>query len=129
MLYYGGMDQRLLEFIEQFNRQEFFEAHETLEVLWLETEGEDKNFYKGLIQCAVAFVHLERGNYKGAHKLFRTACGYLSHYLPEHGGVHTEKLLADFEAFFATHVAAAEPAGRVMDLDQLDTPKMQPQSH
>lgn len=123
------MDQRLVDFIEQFNDRLFFEAHETLEALWMETEGEDKDFYKGLIQCAVAFVHLERGNFKGAHKLFRTSCGYLSRYLPEHGGVQTGKLMADFESFFATHVAEAERAARTMDLDQYTTPRMQPQSH
>ena len=35
-----GMDPRYLEFFELFNREEFFEAHEVLEGLWRETEGE-----------------------------------------------------------------------------------------
>lgn len=118
------MDQRLLDFLEQFNAKEFFEAHETLEALWIETEGEEKNFYKGLIQCAVAFVHLERGNFKGARKLFRTACGYLASYLPEYGGVDTKQLMTDFENFFAAHIPETELRGEPMDLDAFDTPQI-----
>lgn len=118
------MEPRLQEFIRLFNDKEFFEAHETLESLWIETEGPEKDFYKGLIQCAVAFVHLERGNYKGARKLFRTACRYLEGYLPDHGGIHTEQLLEDFEEFFARYVPAAELRSEPIDLADADTPQI-----
>lgn len=118
------MDPRLQDFINLFNEKEFFEAHEMLEGLWIETEGEDKDFYKGLIQCAVAFVHLERGNFKGARKLFRTAHGYLHAYLPEHGEIQTEKLLEEFEEFFDTYVPAAERRNEPMELIDWDTPQI-----
>lgn len=114
------MDERLKEFIDLFNRKDFFEAHEVLEDLWIETEGEEKDFYKGLIQCAVAFVHLDRNNDKGAMKLFGTACGYLNHYLPDYCEINTESLLEQFESFFAAHVHP----GVAVDLDSAETPQI-----
>jgi hypothetical protein len=97
----NSIDPRLKEFVRLFNEEKFFDAHEVLEDLWLETEGELKDFYKGLIQCAVAFVHLQRGNLRGAIKLYTTASGYLRRYLPECEQINTEKLMNEFVAFFS----------------------------
>jgi len=96
------MDPRLEAFVVLFNNEKFFEAHEVLELLWLETEGTERDFYKGLIQCAAAFVHHQRGNPKGAEKLYQRANGYLQSYLPGSGGINTEKLLRQFQHFFET---------------------------
>lgn len=43
-----------------FNEQEYYEAHDVLEHLWLRDRGPDHYFYKGLIQIAGAFVHLKK---------------------------------------------------------------------
>ncbi len=94
------MEPELEEFISLFNRKEFYEAHEVLEQLWLETVGEDKDFYKGLIQCAVALAHLQRGNRKGADKVCGTACVYLDRYPAEHQGIKNEALVQQMRAFF-----------------------------
>jgi len=94
------MEPELLEFIELFNTKEFFDAHEVLEQLWLRTEGEDKNFYKGLIQCAVALAHLQRGNRKGANKVCSTACAYLDYYDPDYLGFPAESLVQQMREFF-----------------------------
>jgi uncharacterized protein len=118
------MDQRLKRFVELFNDKIFFDAHEVLEDLWIETEGELKDYYKGLIQCSVAFVHLERGNYKGAKKLFRTSCGYLSRYPGVHEGINVDKLLQDFHSFFSKVVPQAEEQGIVLNLESENTPKL-----
>ena len=39
---------------------EYYEAHDVLEHLWLRTTGREYAFYKGLIQLAGAFVHLQK---------------------------------------------------------------------
>ena len=57
--------------IEQFNRAEYFEAHETWETLWLTASGEDKIFLQGAIQLAAAFHQWERGNERGTLSLLR----------------------------------------------------------
>lgn len=44
-----------------FNGGQFYEAHDVLEELWLaDRHGPNGNFYKGLIQLAGAFVHLQK---------------------------------------------------------------------
>src|ERR1700747_3239468 len=43
-----------------WNEQRYYEAHDVLEQLWLNTDSVDDNFFKGLIQAAGAFVHLQK---------------------------------------------------------------------
>lgn len=45
---------------EHFNATRYYEAHDVLEHLWLQTPGENHAFFKGLIQLAGAFVHLKK---------------------------------------------------------------------
>jgi predicted metal-dependent hydrolase len=60
--------------VDCFNRQLFFEAHDVLEPLWLSQRHEARGpLYKGLIQLAGAFVHLQRGRPQPAAALFRLA--------------------------------------------------------
>lgn len=47
-------------FFRCWNEQRYYEAHDVLEHLWLETTSEDANYFKGLIQAAGAFVHLQK---------------------------------------------------------------------
>ena len=70
--------QRLREGVELFNRGEYFECHEVLEAAWLEACGADKTFLQGLIQVAVSFYHLRRGNFPGSSRLLRAGLEKLS---------------------------------------------------
>ncbi len=68
------LDPHYLAFFACFNQELFFEAHEVLEILWLKERGGPKaGFYKGLIQLAGAFVHLQKARPKPAAALFRLA--------------------------------------------------------
>jgi uncharacterized protein len=49
-----------LAFFRCWNEQHYYEAHDVLEQLWLNTESPDAGFFKGLIQAAGAFVHLQK---------------------------------------------------------------------
>jgi predicted metal-dependent hydrolase len=74
-------DPHYLGFFECFNRQLFFEAHEVLEELWLQHRGTSKNaFYKGLIQLAGAFVHIQKKRVQPAVALFKLARNNLAGY-------------------------------------------------
>ena len=57
--------------VHQFNCGEYFESHETLELVWREQEGAERELTQGIIQIAVACHHLERNNKMGALKLFK----------------------------------------------------------
>ena len=65
-----SLPERVLKGIAEFNRREFFEAHETLEDIWAEENGLLRTFYQGVIQLAVACCHVQRGNWEGAVHLF-----------------------------------------------------------
>ncbi len=96
-------DPRYLAGIAEFNRGDYFEAHERWEELWHDTAGPDRRFYQGLIQAAVAVYHAGNGNSRGARRLFHSARRYMSVYGPNHLGLHVtafwvaiERALADF---------------------------------
>jgi uncharacterized protein len=53
--------------IEEFNSGEFFEQHETLELLWRATPEEIRHLYEGILQIGVGFYHLlVKRNFHGA---------------------------------------------------------------
>ena len=89
------MDPHYLGYFDCFNQREFYEAHDVLEELWLGCRrGPDDGFYKGLIQFAGAFVHLQKGRLKPAAALFRLCRGYLGRYAPEHHRLRVQEVLA-----------------------------------
>ncbi|MGN6555431.1 MAG: DUF309 domain-containing protein [Verrucomicrobiota bacterium] len=68
------LDAHYLGYFECFNRQLFFEAHDVLEELWLtDRTGPNYAFYKGLIQLAGAFVHLQKNRMRPSAALFKLA--------------------------------------------------------
>lgn len=78
--------------VVEFNRQFFFEAHDLWEELWVETTGEHRLFYQGLIQTAVGCYHLSNGNCKGACSQFGKALGKLDNYPAVYHGVNVQNL-------------------------------------
>jgi predicted metal-dependent hydrolase len=75
------LDAHYLGYFECFNRQLFYEAHDVLEELWLkERKGPRDLFFKGLIQLAGAFVHLQKDRLRPAEALFKLARHNLSQY-------------------------------------------------
>jgi len=54
-------------FFQCFNERRYYEAHDVLEHLWLERKDEDHLFFKGLIQVAGAFVHLQKQFLRPGH--------------------------------------------------------------
>jgi predicted metal-dependent hydrolase len=80
-----SLDAHYLGYFECFNRQLFYEAHDVLEELWLtERKGPEDGFYKGLIQFAGAFVHLQKNRLRPAAALFKLSSSYLGRYPARH---------------------------------------------
>src|SRR6266571_1147204 len=76
-----GLDAHYLGYVDCFHRQLFYEAHDVLEELWLaDRRGPDGDFYKGLIQLAGAFVHLQKARLGPAVALLNLSQGYLKKY-------------------------------------------------
>ena len=83
----------LLEGIEQFNRGEFFEQHETLELLWRAERREVRRLYQGILQIGVAFFHLRRLNHHGTVYMLTRGSMYLAPFAPHCQGVDVRSLL------------------------------------
>lgn len=87
-----------------WNDQQYYEAHDVLEQIWLNTDTVDDNFFKGLIQAAGAFVHLKlnfeqpthakhRKRLRPATRLFALAEKNLAPYAPKHHGLDVNALV------------------------------------
>src|SRR6195256_4104035 len=83
----------LLEGIAQFNRGEFFEQHETLEILWRAERRDVRYLYQGILQIGVAFHHLRRLNHHGTVYMLTRGSTYLSPFAPCCQRVDVEALL------------------------------------
>ncbi len=88
---------QLLLAIQQFNRREWYECHETIEELWLGEQGEMKDFLQGSLQIAVALLHLRNGNYGGAVSLLVSGVNYLKRVSDICLWVDVAALIADAE--------------------------------
>ena len=79
--------------ITEFNQQEFYACHDTLEAIWVEAPEADKRFYQGILQVAVGCYHLSNDNLRGAIILLGEAIRRLCDYQPSYEGVNVELLL------------------------------------
>ncbi len=78
----GGLeaDPRLADAIALFNQGEWYACHDRLEDLWHQCQGPDRQALQGLLQVAVAQLHLDRGNQRGATMLLGEGLGRLKPY-------------------------------------------------
>jgi len=88
----------LLEGIAQFNRGEFFEQHETLELLWRAERRNIRYLYQGILQIGVAFHHLRRLNHHGTVYMLTRGPRYLAPFAPRCQRVDVQALLTDAAA-------------------------------
>ena len=89
---------QLVEGITQFNRGDFFEQHETLELLWRAERRDIRHLYQGILQIGVAFHHLRRLNHHGTVYMLTRGPTYLAPFAPRCQGVDVEALLRDAAA-------------------------------
>lgn len=106
-------DPHYLGYFECFNRQLFYEAHDVLEELWLaDRRGFQGAFYKGLIQLAGAFVHLQKGRPGPAAALFKLAQTNLFCYPPMHEHLDLTVVQALIQKWLA--VLPGQPPGTLL---------------
>jgi predicted metal-dependent hydrolase len=88
-----GGDPHYRGYFDCFNRGLFYEAHDVLEQLWLkDRHGPNGSFYKGLIQLAGAFVHLQKNRLRPAAALFKLADANLKKYPEQHEQLNLREL-------------------------------------
>ncbi len=96
------IDERFKEGLRLFKNGHYFESHEVIEALWLETPEDDpwRDLYKGVIQAAAAIYQFKRGILSGALGLYRSSVKYLEAYRPEAMGLQVGKLIEDMSVCF-----------------------------
>lgn len=70
-------DHRFQEAVALFNAGDWYACHDGFEELWHETLGPSRPVLQGILQIAVAHLHLERGNRRGATVLLGEGLGRL----------------------------------------------------
>src|SRR5438477_4533660 len=105
----------LIHGVEQFNAGEFFEQHETLELLWRDTRAPIRDLYHGILQIGVGFHHWRNGNFHGASVLLDEGIDRLRPFAPACHGVDVTALIADAGA--ARDRLAAVGAGGLRTVD------------
>src|SRR5213592_1504718 len=90
--------QALLRGIEQFNTGEFFEQHETLELLWRDSAAPVRHLYHGILQVGVGFHHWRRSNFHGASVLLEEGVDRLRPFAPTCQTIEVAALIADATA-------------------------------
>jgi uncharacterized protein len=113
---------QLLAAVAQFNRGEFFEQHETLELLWRAERRDIRYLYQGILQIGVAFHHLRRLNHHGTVYMLTRGARYLAPFTPRCQGIDVERLLRDAAAALAA-VEGLGPA-RLAEFDWRLTPSI-----
>ncbi|MGB3510134.1 MAG: DUF309 domain-containing protein [Microcoleaceae cyanobacterium] len=81
--------------IAEFNQKEFYECHDTLEALWMESGEPEKKFYQGVLQIAVGLYHMGNENWRGAVMLLGEGVSKLHYYQPSYFGINVDKLLTE----------------------------------
>jgi predicted metal-dependent hydrolase len=85
-----------------FNAGRFFDCHEVWEEVWKRTNGAEKLFYQGMIQAAVAILHAERGNPRGARATWDKARAKLEPLPAKHMGIALDELRDAVDGFIAS---------------------------
>ena len=115
-----ALDPHYAGYFTCFNAGQYYEAHDVLEHLWLRCRDENALFYKGLIQIAGAFVHLQKQHLHPLHpkhatrlrpavRLFQLGAKNLAPFAPRHLGLDVATLLLRC-AHLAEEIIAADYA-------------------
>lgn len=89
--------------IDQFEKGDYFEAHEAWEDLWSDYYLPDRKFIQGLIQLAVSFVHLGNGNMIGARNLLRKCQNKFADFQGIQRGINIDTLKSRIETVEAVY--------------------------
>ncbi|HVN56379.1 MAG TPA: DUF309 domain-containing protein [Anaerolineaceae bacterium] len=94
----GTLPELALKGIQLFNQARYFEAHEELELAWRQETGPIRELYRGILQVAVAYLHVRNGNLVGAKKMMLRSKRWLAPFPEICQGVRIGQLRRDAAA-------------------------------
>jgi len=102
--------------LELFNRGEYFDAHEILEEAWNQDDTQGKELYRAILQVAVTYYQIERGNYRGAMKMFLRLRQWIDPLPDRCRGVDISRLRQDVQQVYEHLVNLGET--RIQEFDR-----------
>ena len=85
-------DSRFEIGMKLFNSCQWYKSHDVFEEIWHETGGPERQILQGILQVAVAQVHLENNNINGATILYGEALGRLNRFKLANSGLDIVEL-------------------------------------
>ena len=107
--------------LELFNDGRYFDAHEELEDAWKADQSVGRDLYRAVLQIAVAYLQIERGNYNGAIKMLQRVKQWIEPLPDTCRGINVAQLRADSTAVYE----ALQTLGRER-LNELDKTLLKP---
>jgi predicted metal-dependent hydrolase len=104
-----GRDPRFAKAVERFNAADWYACHDGFEELWHETQGPMRPVLQGILQIAVAQLHLERGNRRGATVLMGEGLGRLAGCDDDAAGLSLESLRRSATAWLQALQSGDDP--------------------
>jgi predicted metal-dependent hydrolase len=105
-----------IEGIRRFNQGEYYPCHDYLEEAWMADQGDGRDLYRGILQIAIAYYQIERGNYRGATKMLLRVRQWLDPLPAVCRGVNVARLREDAEQVYAALIESG-PDG-IANLDR-----------
>ncbi|MBI4731927.1 MAG: DUF309 domain-containing protein [Chloroflexi bacterium] len=107
-----ALPPKAIEGLQLLAAGEYFEAHEALEAAWKAERGPVRELYRGILGAAVTYLHITRGNFTGALKLYERTQRWLMPWPDVCRGIEVGRLRRDLETVAAelqrlgsTHIA------------------------
>jgi hypothetical protein len=97
----GALHPRARVGLTLFNQGHYFEAHEELEMAWKEERGNVRRLYQGILEAGVTYLHIRRGNYAGALKVYARSMRWLRAWPDICRGTDVGQLRRDLDAAIA----------------------------
>lgn len=97
----GPLHPKAIEGLHLFNAGRYFEAHEELELAWKDEQGRIRQLYQGILEAGVSYLHITRGNYPGAVKVYIRSMKWLRDWPDVCRGVDVAQLRNDLDAAIA----------------------------
>ena len=87
-----NFEDNLLNALNLFNNQKWYEAHDAFEDIWNTLDGDERQVIQGILQVSVSQFHLSKGNYNGATILLGEGLGRIKNRTNINLGIDLENL-------------------------------------
>src|SRR5512143_2338208 len=125
----GSLHARARQGILLFNEGRYFDAHEELEAAWREERGRIRQLYQGILEAAVTYLHITRGNYAGALKVYGRSMRWLKDWPEQCRGIHVGQLRRDLAGAIAEMQRVGEAGAANFDRELLKPLVWQEEAH